>query len=331
MAAALIYFWMNLTPSVAASEQAPADFEVKRAKPLVCKVGAYITSLHDLNPSTGSFRADLWVWTLCPPVGGYEALKHIEFPGANSFELHNYWHVVKDGSSWSLVKIAGEFRARWDMRSFPFDRHRLVIALESEEDAFAIRYTLDKSDNLQSLDAIPAGWKIESSKMAVRRIEYQTAFGDPALIEQQSSAYDRVEVIIDVARDEYSSFLKMTGPVYVIATSALMIFIVALESASILLSRLSLLGASLFSDVINMQKGTSELGAQDIFTLNDAIHILGLLLIITLIEITVYTWKVNATRESLPTLTGERRWVFTAVVLYIACNLALLIEAGISG
>jgi len=98
------------------------------------KIGAYLTSLYDINQSRGTFSADLWVWALSNPKSNYkieEALEinyiSNEFP--RTFSGY-YTEPVTPDVKIEQRKIQGVFLHDFDMENFPFDKQRLKISFE---------------------------------------------------------------------------------------------------------------------------------------------------------------------------------------------------------
>ncbi|UGY92805.1 hypothetical protein [Streptomyces gobiensis] len=296
--------------------------------PVTCKVGAYVMDTYDFSPAGGSFRADLWVWSLCPDEG-HDPLEVMEFTNANKVEKSLHATTPVDEGVWGYMKVVGSFRVDWDTRAFPFDRHRLVIAMEPTDDISDSRYVADKENTTYDLDAIPEEWQIVSFRIVKSRHTYRTTFGDPALKPEKGSTYDRLELQMDIARAEYNSFIKLTGPVYVASMITLVIFVLVLDSAEVMLGRLSLLGAVLFAIVVNMQQSSTTIGAETALTLTDKIHILGLVFTIIMLGITIITWTTSGGSDRNPS--RERRRVIIAAVMYVLSNLAVILPAAISG
>ncbi|TJZ55518.1 hypothetical protein FCH28_09185 [Streptomyces piniterrae] len=295
---------------------------------VTCTVGSYVLSVHDIRPAAGSFRADLWVWSVCPDRR-QDPMKLMEFTNANEITKSLTGSEATAGRSYTYMKVTGSFRVDWDTRSFPFDRHRLVIAMEPNDDIHDSRYRPDHENSSYAPDGIPGEWNATSFRLTKSRHTYRTTFGDPALDPHHGSTYDRLEARIDLARAEYNSFVKLAGPVYVAALITLMVFIPALDCVEVMLGRLGLLGAVLFAIVLNMQQSSATTGSETALTLTDKIHVLGLVFTLVMIGINVMTWTTSRHSDEAPD--GERRWVITAAVVYAVGNLALITCAAMSG
>ena len=50
----IAFCWRSAPPTLAQSGPAPAQ----------CRVGTYVTSLHDFDLEANTFVADLWLWSL---------------------------------------------------------------------------------------------------------------------------------------------------------------------------------------------------------------------------------------------------------------------------
>ena len=117
------------------------------ASPEHLRLGAYLTSLGDLDPARKSFSASFWVWT----VGQQDrakSLSQLEFPNAIKVESPNAVQETTAQGIWSQRKIVGSFRHGWDLRRFPFDRQLLRIEMEeAERDTTSLVYVPDSANS----------------------------------------------------------------------------------------------------------------------------------------------------------------------------------------
>lgn len=257
--------------------------------PESCKIGIYLTSLHDLNISAKTFAADMWVWSNClnPEL---TPLQSMEFVNANQYEGKLDYSEEKGGVMWSQRKVTGTFRHNWDVHNYPFDRHTLVIEIEEAAlDTSGFVYEADRANSTYSPEIHLDGWKITNFELIDSETVYTTTFGDPTLESGGGSTYTKLQVAISIARTEITSFLKLIGPVYIAFAVALLSLLLYLENSSVLSAQIGLLAGSLFATVINLSIASTTLGVSDRLTLVDQIHILSLFYILVVTAIAIYS------------------------------------------
>lgn len=126
-----------------------------------CKFGAYITSLQDVDTVKQTFSADAWIWTVCPNIT-MQPLQTAEFTTAQSVTAVLDSTFPRPTGYWSQRKISGTFRTDYDLTSFPFERHRLVIGIEEgEQDTSTFDYELDDLNSGLSPSIQLAQWKVD--------------------------------------------------------------------------------------------------------------------------------------------------------------------------
>lgn len=143
------------------SQTSPAIAQTTKT-PKTCKMGAYITSLHDFNLPENSFDADLWLWSVCPSED-LKPLKNLDFINAKEAETSLYETFQRKKGYWSNLKINGSFRYNWNVRNFLFDRHILQIIIEDGNAvASDFIYTADNKTSKYSPDITLTGWRINN-------------------------------------------------------------------------------------------------------------------------------------------------------------------------
>jgi hypothetical protein len=173
--------------------------------PAPTRVGAFVTSLADINESQRRFDITLWVWMLGDAAGtGNDPARTLEITNAATFERQHAITTTTDGVAYSQVKFRASVRNRLDFTDFPFDRHTLEIQLEdAERDARVLRFEPDtpahgRSPLAISDDLDPQDWEIGALALTTEMHVEPTDFGDPT--QSRDSEYSRVVLHIDVAR-----------------------------------------------------------------------------------------------------------------------------------
>jgi hypothetical protein len=277
------------------------------------RIGAYIVSLNKLDPAGGTFDADLWLWS----VGRSPArdpLQSMEFINADRVTSRLESSTQRGELVWRQRKISGTFRHNWDLRNFPFDRQTLTIVVEEGvSDANTLLYEPDQADTGYRPQYELKGWRVTSIALNSGVIHYATRFGDPAAA--RGSNYAEMQLAVTLMRTGSAEFLNLSAPLY---AAFLVTAVSFLLGSSVVTGRMSLLAASLFAVVINIQTARDMLGGAHGPTLIDKLNILGLASIVAATFATVATSVLNE-RVAPATL---------ARLDYIACSVLVVLFAG---
>jgi len=293
--------------------------------PQTCKIGVYLTSLHDLKSAAKTFAADMWVWSDCPNEE-LTPLQSMEFVNANSSDGKLDYTEIKDGVVWSQRKVSGVFRDDWDVHNYPFDRHTLIIEMEEAAyDTSAFVYTADKANSTFSPDIQLDGWQVTNFELLEGETLYTTTFGDPTLEGSGESVYSKLEVAISIVRTDLTSFLKLIGPVYIAFGVALVSLLLYMENASALNPQVGLQAASLFATVVNLSRASDALGLSEHLTLVDQIHIVTLVFILTVTMMVIQSQRSLRTGMTPDEVSQKnfRRFIYLGVS-YIVLNIGLI-------
>jgi hypothetical protein len=300
--------------------------------PVRCRVGAYVIALYDFDYAANTFRADFWLWSVCP-TAELTPLDTLEFVNASSVTTRLQTFEPAAGAYWAQRKITGTFREDWDLRQFPFDRHTLTIALEAgEQDANQLRFTPDLAETNYDHDMMLPGWRIVDFRLNERLTDYQTTFGDPALPEGRGSHYSRLDLAIDLVRTQLSTFFQLTAVVYAAFVLTLIAYFFHLEGTGALAIQVGLLGGALFATAINLASAGAALGRQNGLTLIDEIHLAVVLYILIAAVIAVGSRFLLEHGWTQGAIARLNRWAFVvAAVSFLALNAVLILHAARMG
>ncbi len=306
----------------------------EKGKALGCIVGSYLTSIHDFNLSGQTFAADIWLWTHTSSESERRPLETMEFTNAKSTSSSLGNDIVKNGMHWGQRKICGTFRQHWDLRNFPFDRHKLEIRIEEAiDDTTALTYEPDSLNSSYSKDIRLDGWKITDFRIINNPVTHSSTFGDPALRPGSSSEYAGIILRIAIERKEVTSYIKLTAVAYMAFFLMLVSFLLHMDHSFRLLdSRITLQAGALFATVINMNSASCALGSVDRITLVDKVHMVVLFYILLGALVTVLGRALLARGFSDHRLRQVDLWAAVlATVTFIGTNGFLLIRASHAG
>ncbi|MBI5939686.1 MAG: hypothetical protein HY859_04595 [Caulobacterales bacterium] len=246
-----------------------------RAEPVKCRVGAYVTSLSQVDTAAGTFRADFWMWSVCP-TKDIEPLKTVEFVNAASVQGSLDSTLERDDGWWATRKFSGVFRQDFSLRNYPFDEQPLLIEIEEGVlDSRDFLYVADLGNSGMNPSIDLAGWMLRDFRLASDVTVHPTNFGDPSL-PRGVSRYASAKLQIGVERNHLANFIKATFPLYISA-------LLALISLLIFDGRMGLLAGTMFSVVLSFVSVERIIGQHDGVYLLDKLHLatLGLILAAT--------------------------------------------------
>jgi hypothetical protein len=270
---ALLLALLALTPGPAGGQPAPT----------VCQVGVNIEDLYEFNLADDTFGAVLWLWSLCPssdPAPLETIVLRTAMPGLQLGDARST--PINQGGLYQYRRIQGTFRHDWDMRRYPFDRHRLVIPFEeSDLGAATVIFEADAESSFLSpeLRAQLPEWEISDLEVQANVSEGASTYGLP---DAPAVGYARLDAIVHLARTQLLAFFKLTAGVFAAALIAVLTFFFDPRDRGSFNSKLALLVGVLFAVLINMRNADATIGDASRLTLVTEIHLVGLALIVVI-------------------------------------------------
>lgn len=304
---ALCLLWLTPQPAAAA--------------PASCKVGAFLTGIHDMDNATGTFRAEMWLWSVCP-TKDLEPLKTMEFTNAVSTSGGLDSVLQRGNQWWATRKVSGTFRQDYQLQNYPFDTEALTITVEEAVlDSRDLVYTADTANSKMDPGVAIRGWKLSDFKIAARIIEHPTSYGDPSL-KDGTSRYAQLVITLTAERSHWLNFIKAILPIYIAAFLVLMVL--NFDVGELFLTRVSVFGTTMFAVVLSFINVERFVGVHEGLFLLDQIHIFALILILSATAWTVVVHIEVHSRDS----SRERyldHWVSrTLQGAYILANVAAI-------
>lgn len=263
-----------------------------------CQLGAYLNDVYELDPIKHSFDARFTLWSVCPKKD-LDPLPTVAFSNGNNPQKDDSRLSESRGLFRDLVRVQGTFRQDWDLRDFPFDRHRLQIVLTANSDIGHFRFTPDNANSAHNTAIAPAGWRLTGFRLTPAERDFPTNFGDPALPRGAGSTRSAVVIETDLVREDPTIFWKLTGPLYLMLLIATAAFLLPAHNPELgmserlepLQSRLALLGGGLFVVMLNMQQAATVVTSTLGLTLVDWLHLLTLAYLLVAVVGTVVCWR----------------------------------------
>jgi multidrug transporter EmrE-like cation transporter len=183
---------------------------------------------------------------------------------------------------YSSMRVTGQFRHNYALAGYPFDRQHLAVQFEdSNADTAELRYAPDTSGTACAPQATLDDWTVERCGLAVDTHMYPTSFGDPAAPPTASYSVARGTLSIDAKRSQpWTEYLKSTSVIYPSVLLIIISFFLMTEATNTLGARMSTAGAALFSVALSMKALSSQLNADNHFTLMDAIGLVTLVCVV---------------------------------------------------
>jgi hypothetical protein len=241
------------------------------SQPQPVRLGAYVARLGDFDPASGTFTADVWLWTHAPESANLDVIrtlgpwrtKELTFGMTNS--------TVKNGTVWGMKQFRAKIEHDWDMRRFPFDHHTLVIPLgETDYDARRVVFVPDHAGSSLDPHLNLSDWKITGFRVETSVTTLNSTFGDPSANARKSD-WPEARILITVARKGLGAFVKVTFVAYVAFVMLMMSLLLPIDAFS---DRLNMLLGSLFAVAVNLRGAESLLGASDNFNFVDLLHMI---------------------------------------------------------
>ncbi|MFI1253034.1 hypothetical protein ACH4U6_04385 [Streptomyces netropsis] len=263
-----------------------------------CDLGAYLNDLYDLSPTKHSFAARFTLWSVCPKKE-LDPLPTVSFSNGNDPHKDEPRLSTSAGRYRDLLRVQGTFRQDWDLRDFPFDRHRIQIVVTANSNIDRFRFTPDNKNSAHSMSIAPAGWRLAAFRLVQDKRTFPTNFGDPALPRGAGSTRSAVLIQADLVRDDPTIFWKLTGPLYLMLLIVTATFLLSSQSDELgvagrlgaLQSRLGLLGGGLFVVMLNMNQANTVVTSTVGLTLVDWLHLLTLTFLLLAMVGTVLSWR----------------------------------------
>lgn len=296
------------------------------ATPVPVRIGAYLTSLYDLNGANNTFVADFWLWFVHARNRELTPLKTVEPDNARDFKTSLETVEEHGGERYHAQKVRGLFNHSWDVANFPFDRHELTIRLsEAQTETDGLVYLADTANTAFDPNIVVEGWRLEKVSIATQPREFNSAFGLPG--KEARSRYAGAVITIAVRRDALGIFIKLHAAVYIIFLVSLISFLMDSSKDAFFTSRVGMLSGMIFTVVLNSQRIASTVGGGNAVSLPDKIHILTLFALLGALITVLITRRMHAAGQSARALRIDRQAGLWTLVLYSLANAALIAAA----
>lgn len=308
----------------------PATALAASPGPLVCRMGAWFVSVHEIDAAAGTFKADFWMWTVCPSAS-VNPLTTLEFLNAAETEESLDATLRRGDQWWSTRKISGTFRQNFDLRNYPFDRQALEIDVEEAVlDDRSLRYVADARNSGLDPKVKAPGWRLTGFRGVAGVTEHPTTFGDPSLPDGVSR-YASLTMKLVASRAWLGNFVKATFVLYIAAVLSLLSLALDVVDSELFLGRLAALGTGIFAVVLSFLSIEQLIGAHEGLFLLDALHVVVLALIMLAMGWSVLAFRLgDGPVDPDRVRTWDGRVSLGIVAAFVAAN-AILIGMAMAG
>jgi hypothetical protein len=203
--------------------------EPEPAKPVEVAAGIYLNQVRALSLRDSQFVADFWIWFRWKKGAVVDPLATFEIVGGDIETRTNEGREDLPGGEWSYAtaRIVARVVQVLDIRDFPQDRHRLVIAIEDgEHEDFELTYEADSANSRIDPNVHVPGFQVANFETVIVQHAYKTNYGDVTLPSDSESTYSRFEFALNVERPGFGYTLKLVWGMWLSALVALLALLI---------------------------------------------------------------------------------------------------------
>lgn len=295
----------------------------------VCTIGVSIESLYDLDMAGDTFKAGLWLWTVCPSDLPRPPIETIAFPTAAQISREPIESTdLGDGRAYASQRLSGTFRFNWEMTNYPFDRQEVVIPIEETDyGAGHLLFEADAGQSFLSRNVAPSlpEWEVSGLTLTTGVGTAESSYGFPT---EDASRYAAAEAAFTLDRTSLVPFLKLTSGVLAAGFIAFFSFFYDPHDKGGFGGRLGLLVGVLFATLVNMRAADTTLGDIADLTLVTQIHLVTLAFIVGLALLALRDRLQVDDGRTLPHPHWLRLGIFG--IGYVAIVVGLILRARLS-
>ncbi|MDK3019893.1 ligand-gated ion channel [Pseudodonghicola flavimaris] len=278
--------------------------------PREVRVGVYVTSVFDVEPSDGGFGIAGYAWFIDPegtfdPEHGMQLL-------ARSAQTRIFVDTeLEDGARYAVMEFQAVYDHAFDVRNYPFDRQSLPMVIEAASTVSDIVFVPDTRDSRVASNVRAPGWSVAGFDLASSMATYDTGFGHRA----GHPSFSRLTATVSLARNMSPLlFEKFSGFFVAFAITALVIF-VPLEELGI---RVGMSTGSVFAAVFNRYRLEDAVGFDAVFGLIDQVSFLIFSLIIATLFLSLFSHRLSKRRGPAVATRTDHRLGLTILIVHAA-------------
>ena len=141
------------------------------------RVGVYLYAVQELDFARYTFHPSFEVWFRWRG-DAFDPLANLHVVGARTTLITpEDRRRLPDGENYVVARVDAVINETFDTGAFPFDQHRLEIAIESPFEDDYVVYEVDREASMLDPAAFSPGWRLVDFKVHEMRKQYPTSFG----------------------------------------------------------------------------------------------------------------------------------------------------------
>ncbi|MEI4470804.1 hypothetical protein [Frigidibacter sp. MR17.24] len=257
--------------------------------PREVRTGAFVTSLHAIDPGDGSFGLSGYVW-FSDPGGSFDPAHDMEILAREVVVTPFVRSRRPDGSVYAVVAFRVVVDHAFDLRRYPFDRQHLSLPIEAAETADRIVLVPDRADSVISDEVHLPGWRIGALALGAAERRYDTGFGHRA----GQPAFSRVTLGIGIDRRVSPLlFEKFTGFFVALVIAGLTLLVPVEELGT----RIGMTTGAIFAAVFNRYRFEDAIGFDASFGTVDQVTFLTFSMILGMLLLSLLSHRARRRAE----------------------------------
>jgi hypothetical protein len=275
---------------------------VARAQPAKVVIGAYVNKLQDFNFRDSHYAVDFYIWFRWKaegPLADYKPLDSMELINGRIDSKTSVVEKKIGDMNYASARIAASITQNFDLRAFPFDRHRLEIHVEdSQFVASQLQFEADGVNSRLGDELGVPGWVLSEFRAQISNKIYKTNYGDVSLPTDARSDYSRFTIDMDMNRADYRSAAKLLSTVLAATLVAFVAFLIRPVDVD---PRFGLPVGALFAVAASAFVVASAVPDSGVLTAADQMHMLAMAFIFGVLVQSAYSLKLDEGEQ-------EARW-----------------------
>ena len=289
------------------------------AEPVKVSMGLFFLRIDALDLKSETATISFYVWTRWRGDIDGSAFEIIN--GTLDSKVSEY-KETKDGEHYAYYRCRATVNIDVDFKRFPFDTHRLSIAMEHVElDVRQMVWEVDTASMKHLASPARSGWSISPPAFAISQTTYQTNWGLAGVSPDEATVTSRFTASIELRHEPRATFVKTFLPLFI---SMLITFLAFLISPEELEARIGIGVAGIFGTVTSQSLASGDLPETAYMTLSDQIHNASLFFVFATLLTTCYVSYLARTEREARAEKVDRMFGLCVTLGYVAVVSVLL-------
>ena len=253
-------------------------------------VGAFVTSISDIDPAAGTFRIAFYAW-FNDPAGRFDPERDLYVIARSVTFSEIETEPAPGGGTYTIARIEAFVDQEFDFGKFPFDEQRLTLRIEAADDEYELSFAPDTDSTRISEYLSLLGWTVDGVAIETDTHAYDTDFGYWVGEDKELS---QILLSVDISRIRspvlIDDFLGFTFAFIITALT----FVVPCTELGL---RVGMSTGSLFAAVVNLNRLDTDVGFKPDFGLVDRLAFLIFGTIVTALLISLTTNRMSKRRN----------------------------------